>query len=118
MTLTRTAGLLTGITTQNGRSLVVTNNASNRISQITDALTGRVWTYTYDAAGLLWKVTTATRDMNSSACIFYFERMYVSRFFRLSSYHNLGLTTDPHNGGHFIVTLLILSWLVTCPALC
>lgn len=57
VTITRSGSLISTITTQNGRSLVVTNNASNRISQITDPQTSRVWTYTYDAAGLLAKVT-------------------------------------------------------------
>ena len=50
------AGNLSKITSPNGRYLMFTYDASNRITQVADIL-GRTITYTYDASGRLWKVT-------------------------------------------------------------
>ncbi|MDP3596309.1 MAG: DUF6531 domain-containing protein, partial [Nitrospirota bacterium] len=63
ITLTRAAGgglagNLTKITSPNGRYLMFTYDASNRITQVTDIL-GRTIAYTYDASGRLWKVTNS-----------------------------------------------------------
>ncbi len=60
----RVAGLLSKITTPNGRFVTVTNDSSNRITQITDN-SGRTVSYTYDPAGRLATVTDAGGGMTS-----------------------------------------------------
>jgi len=56
ITITRSNGVISQITSPNGRWVQFTYDASNRISQVKDNI-GRTVGYVYDASGRLWKVT-------------------------------------------------------------
>jgi len=60
----RVGGLLSKITTPNGRYITVTNDSSNRITQITDNSSRNVY-YSYDTAGRLASVTDANGGITS-----------------------------------------------------
>ena len=54
--IVRSGGLIQRIASPNGRYLEVTNDGSGRITQLRD-VSGRVWTYAYNAAGYLSRAT-------------------------------------------------------------
>jgi len=56
ITITRSGGNITQLTSPNGRWMQFTYDASNRITQARDNI-GRTVNYTYDSGGRLWKVT-------------------------------------------------------------
>jgi len=56
ITITRSNGVVSQITSPNGRWVQFTYDGNNRISQIKDNI-GRTVGYVYDASGRLWKVT-------------------------------------------------------------
>jgi RHS repeat-associated protein len=56
LNFTYNGGQLLRITSNNGRTLDFTYDASNRITQLKDLL-GRIWTYTYNPGGYLQKAT-------------------------------------------------------------
>jgi RHS repeat-associated protein len=56
LTIVRNAGLVTRLSTPNGRYVEFTYDMSNRITQAEDII-GRIWTYQYDANGMLQRVT-------------------------------------------------------------
>ncbi len=60
----RVGGLLSKITTPNGRYITVTNDSSNRITRITDNSSRNVY-YSYDTAGRLASVTNTNGGITS-----------------------------------------------------
>jgi RHS repeat-associated protein len=56
LTITRSNGAITQITSPNGRWVQFTYDGSSRITQVKDNI-GRTVNYVYDASGRLWKVT-------------------------------------------------------------
>jgi RHS repeat-associated protein len=90
ITIARTAGKITQITSPNGRWIQFTYDTSSRITQAKDN-SGRTVNYTYDAGGRLWKVT----DLAGGVTEYTYDTS--NRMLRIKDPRNIVYLTNEYN---------------------